>query len=64
MSEHTRKLISEHNRKYTNEQVVIIKNCMRNGMKRMDIVRNISEVKNLSRNTIYRIMKKIENNEL
>ena len=37
---------------------------MRNGMKRMDIVRNISEVKNLSKNTIYRIMKKIENHEL
>lgn len=64
VSQHPRDLISKHSIIYTDEQILIIKNCMKNGMKRMDIVRNIPEVKNLSKNTIYRIMKKIENHEL
>ena len=46
--------------KYTKEQVDIIRECMKLGMKRMDIIRARRELDNLSKNTIYRIMKMIE----
>ena len=60
LSDISKNKISMANRKYTEEQVDIIRECMKHGMKRMDIIRTQRELDNLSKEIVYRIMKRIE----